>query len=257
MTELIGRKRRTCKFPGCSNSYLYPIFDQSFVNKVFHRFPKNETICQKWKSICHINHTVNCRNFFVCEDHFLDSDYITASKRYLCSYSVPKSLSALQFDHNYALPNLSNVNGLLSNNFIQTQVTVKSLSGLNTSVANKNFKHDTEIFSNTDIFSDCTDVSSHLLTSRSNLSPSTSSNQINSNDYCTIPGSESEEAVTVDNGILPDHWFNKSDFSQKLKMYRVHRNLISKVSKLKQKLQDRSSYQHIIEKLYKDGKFEI
>ena len=63
-------------------------------NKNFYRFPSeiNKDVLCKWKVICHIFEDVSCRNFYICEDHFLQADFINLNRERLNSVVLPKHL---------------------------------------------------------------------------------------------------------------------------------------------------------------------
>ena len=84
----IGTLRYACKYPNCTNKFYSDICNLDYKNKHFFKFPsKHEDICKRWKNICGIEEGVNCKNFHVCEDHFLPSDFQKCSKSLL--FMVP------------------------------------------------------------------------------------------------------------------------------------------------------------------------
>lgn len=87
------RKKYSCKFPKCNNSYYWSkgVADK-IINKRFYRFPKNLDISTKWKMICGINISTNCRNMYICEDHFCKEDFVNFTKHLLKPNIVPKHI---------------------------------------------------------------------------------------------------------------------------------------------------------------------
>jgi len=81
----------SCRFPGCSNGY-YWCKGEKIKNKHFYRFPRNPAVLIKWKSICDII-TQNCRNKFVCEDHFQQTDFVNFTRHALNPFAVPSHLA--------------------------------------------------------------------------------------------------------------------------------------------------------------------
>ena len=99
------RKKFSCQFPNCSNGYYWCKENVEKVrNKHFYRFPTNPAVNIKWKKICGINLTENCRNKFVCEDHFQKEDFVNFTKHALNPFVVP---SRLQSDSTNLLPEVS------------------------------------------------------------------------------------------------------------------------------------------------------
>uniref|UniRef100_V5GVS1 THAP-type domain-containing protein n=1 Tax=Anoplophora glabripennis TaxID=217634 RepID=V5GVS1_ANOGL len=74
-SSVIGKLRYSCKYPSCKNSYYHPVKIPSYHNKKFHRFPRDPESLQIWKNTCNISPNVNCKNFFLCDSHFIDADF--------------------------------------------------------------------------------------------------------------------------------------------------------------------------------------
>jgi len=84
------RKKYSCKFPGCDNSYYVKV--DGGINKQFYKFPKNHDLCMKWKMICGIDISVNCQNMRVCENHFQPVDFVNFTKHLLNPNVVPTKI---------------------------------------------------------------------------------------------------------------------------------------------------------------------
>jgi len=84
------RKKYSCKFSGCGNSYYVKV-DRN-INKHFYKFPKNHDLCMKWKMICGVGISINCQNMRVCEDHFQPVDFVNFTKHLLNPNVVPKKI---------------------------------------------------------------------------------------------------------------------------------------------------------------------
>ncbi|TGZ56285.1 Uncharacterized protein DBV15_11732 [Temnothorax longispinosus] len=88
-----SRKKFSCKFPECANSYYWSKGEaNTVVNKRFYRFPKNSEISTKWKMICGIDININCRNIYICEDHFYKQDSVNFNKHLLNPNVIPKHI---------------------------------------------------------------------------------------------------------------------------------------------------------------------
>lgn len=112
-----SKKKYTCKYFNCNNSYYWNKGSgEQVVNKHFFRFPKNHDAALKWKLICKIDPSKDCKSFSVCEDHFSQNDFVNISKTKLKSnvmpieYETTDSLIRIVFsdafvtdhvDHNY------------------------------------------------------------------------------------------------------------------------------------------------------------
>mgnify|MGYP002775257617 FL=1 len=98
-----GRIRYSCKYPSCNNSYFTNI-KGSYQNKKFFHFPKDSNTHAAWKFVCQISPSKNCRNFFVCENHFTFYDFIDLQRKTLKKGSIPQALAKCQLEteHNYA-----------------------------------------------------------------------------------------------------------------------------------------------------------
>lgn len=180
------RKKFSCQFPDCSNGYYWCKDGLEKVqNKHFYRFPTNPTVNVQWKKICGINLTENCRNKYVCEDHFKEKDFVNFTKYALNPFVVPSQLqndlnlipvevaTSSQNDleiTNYCQP-LHSVNSLASNNtnstFTVSEVTVNHVSNTFFDIASK-------------------DVSVNLNVEQSLDTHIESVNNNNSNISCTI-----------------------------------------------------------------------
>ncbi|PSN30071.1 hypothetical protein C0J52_23175 [Blattella germanica] len=89
------RRKYTCKFPNCTSSYYYSQnSNQPLKNKHFYMFPcKNKKeMLHQWKRICNIPEGVNTGNFRVCEDHFVERDFMNYTRERLNRDVIPKDL---------------------------------------------------------------------------------------------------------------------------------------------------------------------
>lgn len=152
----------SCKFPNCSNKYFAPVTDPNYRNKSFFRFPtKNVSACRQWTAICNINDNTKCNNFYVCQDHFLPSEYIKPNKIKLNFGAIPKCY-IIQNDHDYCLSGSSNE-------------ILKFVPSFNLNISKNNNN-------------DCQPSTSKEVP---NLVLSNVSNLQNDNDYC-LPGTSNE-----------------------------------------------------------------
>lgn len=88
-----SRKKYSCKFPECGNSYYWSKGEaDKIVNKRFYRFPNNSDISTKWKMICGIDTNINCRNMYICEEHFRKEDFVNFTKHLLKPNVIPKHI---------------------------------------------------------------------------------------------------------------------------------------------------------------------
>jgi hypothetical protein len=87
--EVVGRKKYSCKYPGCNNWY-YVNVSAGFVNKHFFTFPKDAHQNQLWKDACEIDEVQNVEHWKICEDHFEASSFVNERKERLNTGSVPK-----------------------------------------------------------------------------------------------------------------------------------------------------------------------
>ncbi|CAH1366216.1 unnamed protein product [Tenebrio molitor] len=87
--EVVGRKKYSCKYPGCNNWY-YVNVSAGFVNKHFFTFPKDAHQNQLWKDACEIDEVQNVEHWKICDDHFEASSFVNERKERLNTGSVPK-----------------------------------------------------------------------------------------------------------------------------------------------------------------------
>jgi hypothetical protein len=80
--EVVGRKKYCCMYPGCNNWYFTNV-PEDFVNKHFFRFPKDHHYHQLWRNICKIDASTSSTFMTICEDHFVDSDFVNVKKNKL------------------------------------------------------------------------------------------------------------------------------------------------------------------------------
>jgi len=87
------RKKFSCQFPNCSNGYYWCKGGfRKVQNKHFYRFPTNPVVNVQWKKICDINLIENCRNKYVCEDHFQKKDFVNFTRHALNPFVVPSQI---------------------------------------------------------------------------------------------------------------------------------------------------------------------
>ncbi|XP_069683570.1 zinc finger protein 184-like isoform X2 [Periplaneta americana] len=89
------RLKFSCKFPGCRNRYYSHVNPSvKIVNKHFYRFPPESKtdVLNKWKKICNISEDANWRHFSICEDHFLQADFVNFHRERLNPGVFPKHL---------------------------------------------------------------------------------------------------------------------------------------------------------------------
>jgi hypothetical protein len=103
--EVAGRKKYSCKYPGCNNWY-YVNISGGFVNKHFFKFPKDVHQIQLWKAACKVDEVHNIDNWRICEDHFEAKSFVNERKERLNTGCLPKpyELSSCDLqvqDHTY------------------------------------------------------------------------------------------------------------------------------------------------------------
>ncbi|KAJ3625285.1 hypothetical protein MTP99_018840 [Tenebrio molitor] len=103
--EVAGRKKYSCKYPGCNNWY-YVNISGGFVNKHFFNFPKDVHQIQLWKAACKVDEVHNIDNWRICEDHFEAKSFVNERKERLNTGCLPKpyELSSCDLqvqDHTY------------------------------------------------------------------------------------------------------------------------------------------------------------
>lgn len=134
------RKKYSCKFPECSNSYYWSKDNiVKAINKHFYRFPKNPDISTKWKMICGIDINMNCRNMYICEDHFQKEDFLNFTKHLLKPNIIPKhiemsnnlvpiQISAVfekdAINNNYCQPIINETSSAVCNDFSNKDVNI-------------------------------------------------------------------------------------------------------------------------------------
>ncbi|XP_045470358.1 uncharacterized protein LOC123677714 isoform X5 [Harmonia axyridis] len=94
-----------CKYPFCETTSNRMIRQPShYSKKNFYKFPKDSRLA-KWKKVCNIHPNVKCTHFYICEDHFLPSDFMLNCPIKLNSKAIPKERSMPEEikEHNYAV----------------------------------------------------------------------------------------------------------------------------------------------------------
>ena len=60
-------------------------------NPSFHRFPRDNKNLRAWKIACHIESSIICSHFYVCDDNFIEGDYINHLKQRVTFNAVPSA----------------------------------------------------------------------------------------------------------------------------------------------------------------------
>lgn len=288
-------KKFSCQFPNCNNGYYWCKNNLERVqNKHFYRFPTNSAVNIKWKKICGIKLTENCRNKYVCEDHFQKEDFVNFTKHALNPFVVP---SRLQSDSNLLSEvSISSQNKtvnyseqLNSTNLITVSNDLNIISSSltnNTSIVNQgtvdniSSKIDSKYIVSKDVFSN--------LNTEQNLNTHTESvNDDNLNNYlytheqdCICENancqrddnSDDNDTVITDNltecneillkkqrktGFLTEAGVSlKAMTPTKRRMYKIHRRTINKLSKVKKSLYNQKDTIKKLKKLNKDNVFQ-
>lgn len=77
------RLKYSCKFPPCTSGYYVDrTGNLNIKNKHFYKETKKDALNQ-WKHVCRVSDGINCTSFYVCEDHFLEKDFVNHTRRRL------------------------------------------------------------------------------------------------------------------------------------------------------------------------------
>lgn len=220
----IGKFRYSCKYPSCKSKYYSPITNIDYKNKHFFIFPKDQDLLKNWKTICKIDSFVNCTHFYLCEDHFNNSDFKNETRSRLNYRVIPKTSEAItatkeilthkEIGQPFSNSNLENI-----------EISTNSLPCCDE-------EHSTS----------STDLENHL--------------DFNSTDLPSDPSNF--DFLLEKKGILGSIGLAKKDLSpRKSLMYQTYRNAMSKLSKLKNVLAKEKDQLKVLTDLYEDGKFEF
>lgn len=287
-------KKFSCQFPNCSNGYYWCKDGLEKVrNKHFYRFPTNPAVNVQWKKICGINLTENCRNKYICEDHFQKEDFVNFTRHALNPFVVPFRLqsdsnllpieisTSFQNDPeitNYCQP-LNSVNSFAASSDINSTSTVSQAAADNVSS-----RIDSNIASE--------DVSANLHVEQSldtrieSVNDNSSNNisyTINSNNFCKQDcicedancqrddNDDSDDTIVTDNlterneitsiltkrrktGFLTEAGISlKAMTPTKRKMYKIHRTTVNRLWKVKKSLHNKKDALKKLQNLYKNN----
>lgn len=269
-----SRKKYSCKFPKCINSYYWSKGETNkVINKRFYRFPKNPDISVKWKMISGMDVSINCRNMYICEDHFEKEDFVNFTKHMLKPNVIPKhieipdNLVPIQIsaafekdpiDNNYCQPiinesavcndlndnnaNNINVNDTLVNNNTVSEKTPDSYDSIFTNVQVDNSdNNDRETLSGNNLTFDLTNAD---LTYVENRSICICDNRDCTNRKCTSNEIVETECNSVSTstkekktGFLTQAGVTSKTMSpRKSIMYSIHRKTVAQLCKIKKEL---------------------
>lgn len=279
------RKKFSCQFPNCSNGYYWCKDGLEKVqNKHFYRFPINPAVNVKWKKICGINLTQNCRNKYVCEDHFNKEDFVNFTRHALNPFVVPSELQnefnllpieiSTPFQNNRETINyceqLHSVNSLTASGDLNDTSTISQTTADN--VFNR---------INGNIASE--DIPANLNVEESSVTHTESVNEDSFNiSNCICEDANCQRDNNVDNDdtivtdILTEHneitsiqtkqrkpgFLTEAGVSLKTmtpnerKMYKIHRRTANRLSKIKRSLYNQTDTLKKLQKLYKDNVFQ-
>lgn len=209
----VGRKKYSCKYPGCINSY-YVNCPEGFVNKHFYKFPKNLEYRELWNKACGFNTSENY--WVLCEDHFDAKHFLNEGK------------SRLNFN---AVPFAKELENVEEKSFENVSCGIDS-----------GYPHLNEI----EIISNASDDNGQV--------QDTNQNAMNMNNFTFL----NQEEPSSSHGILGTIGISKKDLSpQKSLMYSVHRNVTSKLSKLRNMLMHEREQHKTLKKLFDNGNFHF
>ena len=204
----------SCKFPQCENKYYSP--SNSNIKTIrFHRFPRDNQGRKKWQAVCQIENSVNCDNFYVCDDHFKQDHYINHLRQRVKYNAVPslsnkvlignspdpskivadtESLNIID-NHSYVLLREKNNNENSNFNLKNHQQTRLSYSQAN-DASNETFTKNIPLFENIDPSNQAPNLSNDLKCNPEkancpdSYSEKTSSNNVFNDETETIPISD-------------------------------------------------------------------
>lgn len=248
-------KKYSCKFPKCGNSYYWSKGEANrIVNKRFYRFPKNLDISTKWKMICGIDISINCLNFYICEDHFQKEDFVNFTKHLLKPNVIPKHIevsSAVCNDLNNNEVNISAICNDL-NNKVNINICDTSVNSDTVSDETPADFYDNSMFQNVQVHNSNDDQSGNILKLNSTNADNsengpicicdnedctdrkcTSSNELQVPNVSTIPTKKRKSGFLTQVGVT-----SKTMSPRKRIMYLIHRKTTAQLSKIKKKLRD-------------------
>ncbi|VEN50724.1 unnamed protein product [Callosobruchus maculatus] len=236
----LARVKRACKCPSCLSKY-YSTTNIDHINKKFHRFHQDPVISRKWKGICKISAYKDCSYFYICDDHFDERDYTNANLK-LTSGSVPRSPSKCR-KTTTTTPNvetISNIENVPINNDNVWSTVTELLPDIGNETVVRPVSENSE----------CTMVGAVPDHNYSSLNATSSHSKLAFSDKYSF--------LSEKTGILQKSGLSKRDLTlQKEIMYQVHRNTLSKLSKLRNSLKQKKSDLMALRNLYNDGRFQF
>ncbi|XP_072756955.1 uncharacterized protein [Anoplolepis gracilipes] len=262
-----SRKKYSCKFPKCGNSYYWSKGEvNKVINRRFYRFPKNPDISTKWKMISGIDVSMNCRNMYICEDHFEKEDFVNFTKHLLKPNVIPKHIeipdnlvpihisAAFEkdpIDNNYCQPIYESAvcNDLNNNNAININVNDTLVN--NNTVSEKTPDFYGSIFKNVQVDNSDNNDSETLpennlkfdLTNAENRSICICKKRDCTDQKCTLNENVELHSVSTTSteekksGFLTQAGVTSKTMSpRKSIMYKIHRKTVAQMYKMKKKL---------------------
>lgn len=280
------RKKFSCQFPNCSNGYYWCKSRLGKVqNKHFYRFPANPVINVQWKKICNINLTENCRNKYVCEDHFQKEDFVNFTRHALNPLVVPSRLqSDSNFQNDPEIPNycqpLNSVNSLAASNDLNSTSTISpttaDYSRIDSNIVSEDIPANLNVEQSLD-----THIESVNDDSSNNISYTINSNNFGKQDcICEDANCQRDDSDDNDDAIVTDNLTERNEITSiltkrrktgflseagisskamtptKRTMYKIHRRIVTRLSKIKKSLDNKKDALNKLQKLYKDNVFQ-
>lgn len=260
VSSIIGRLKYSCKYPSCKTSYYTNT--KNHINKKFYRFPRDPVSLQAWKNACKLSPTKRCLNFRVCEDHFEISDFAnpndpTRLNRGTFPHSPIKSQELLSTNvdssHNYLTDNNSSivVKPRVLFSVDDSPTAFSEIGPLNEVINNNN---------ETVLSPSCSYEINHSLitTDHSYHLQPLSQNISNCSKMATDQFDKYSFLLENKKGILTKAGLSKKDLTQQEEiMYREHRNVTSKLAKLRTLLKNERAHVNSLRNLYNEGRFEF
>lgn len=244
--------------------------------KHFYRFPTNTEVNIKWKKICGIKLTENCRNKYVCEDHF-QKDFVNFTKHALNPFVVPSQLS---FENNSETVNnneqLNLVNSFiaasdLNSTSIISQATAEVSDKIDSDTVSKDALDNLNVEENvgTPHFESINDNSTNNILYIRKLNNfheqdcicEDTNCQLDDNDNIIVMDNlaERNEITSVQTKQRKTSFLTEAGVSLKAMtptkrtMYKIHRRIVNKLSKVKKSLHNEKDTLKKFKKLYKDN----
>lgn len=247
-----AKVKYSCKYPSCKNSYSINL-PEGFKNPAFFRFPQDSDSIESWKKACNISPSKNCANFRVCRDHFALSDFNNPddpSRLRKGAFPWSPLKFKLQREHSYA-----------------SKVEAKDLFSEPASISNISEKYEEAIVEPSCSHQNLSTISEEQ--DEAIVEPSCSQQNLVTEGPMSNPASGSSCSKMNCNyfdkysfllekrtGILGKAGLTSSDLSPEQEaMYKVHRNVTSKLSKLKSLLKNERAHVTSLKNLYNDGRF--